>query len=131
MLDITDIIVNVSACFSTTGMFPRNQTHDDGVDHAWFIFTCTQNLVYIYRKHNQSLPEPLMKEEGNPNLLGKAVSCSWWRIPIHSDPLPVCNCPLPFDSNPLHPFPTPSARITLHYNDMNHLGLLCPGHYLC
>ncbi len=36
----------------------------------------------------------------------------------------------PFDSNPLHPFPTPSAHITLYYNDnINNLYLLHPGQY--
>jgi hypothetical protein len=34
----------------------------------------------------------------------------------------------PFDSIPLHPFPTHSAHITLYYNDdINNLSLLRPG----
>ncbi len=52
--------------------------------------------------YKQPLIEPFAELMKIPNLLGGTMSCSWWRTPIHSSPLPASNCP-PFDSYPLHP----------------------------
>ncbi len=62
--------------------------------------------------HNQSsIKNPVVKRKKrkeNPKLPGSPLFCLWWQIPIHSGPLPGSNCP-PLDSDPLQPFPTPSA----------------------
>ncbi len=88
--------------------------------HGLFL-TCTQksclylhnvHSVNVYTMYRQSLIEPLAEIMKIPYLRGGPVSCSWCRIPIRSGPLPGSNCP-PFNSYPLHSFPTPSARVTL------------------
>ncbi len=48
-------------------------------------------------------------------------------IDIILDP-PLFSLDSPFNSNPLHPYPAPSARIILYYKDINNLGLLHPEH---
>jgi hypothetical protein len=79
--------------------------------HGLFL-TCTQKFyLHIYTTHNQLFGHnplsPSVKGERNPHLLGRLMACSWWRIPIHSGPLPDINCPpLTFQSplTPSHPF---------------------------
>jgi hypothetical protein len=44
------------------------------------------------------------------HLLRRPMSCSWWRIPIHSGPLLETNCPHPYFQNPPSPPPTPLAQ---------------------
>jgi hypothetical protein len=95
--------------------------------HGLFL-TCTQNLVFIYTKHNQSLIEPpCEKKMRTPIYLEGRCLAHGGESPSTLVPSLKATAP-PFDSNPFHPFPTPSAQITLHYNsDINNLGLLCPG----
>jgi hypothetical protein len=109
------------SCYATTRMVPRNKTHDDGALHPRFIFNLHTRTSLIFTQctinwylHNiqATVIEPLQKIIKHSDLLGGQVSCSWWQIPSHSGPLSGINC-LPFDSCPFHPFPTPSAHITL------------------
>jgi hypothetical protein len=90
------------------------------------MLTCTQKSrlylpnvqsIDIYTMYRLSLIELLAEITKIPNLHGGPVSCSWWRIPIHSGPLPGSNCP-PFGSYPLHSFPTPQP--TLNYLQRRH-----------
>jgi hypothetical protein len=99
--------------------------------HCLFL-TCTQNFVYIYTIHNQSLTEPpCEKKKITPTYLEGRCLAYGGESPSILVPCLEATAP-PFDSNPLHPFPTPSACITLHYNDdINNLGLLRRGQYLC
>ncbi len=62
-----------------------------------------------------------------PDLLGGPMSSLWQRIPIHSGPLPVSNCP-PFDSYPFHQSPPPQPQYTINSDDINNHGLLRLGH---
>jgi hypothetical protein len=39
-------------CFATMRTFPRNETHDGDILHAWFILICKQGFCYIYIIHN-------------------------------------------------------------------------------
>ncbi len=79
--------------------------------HGLFL-TCMQKFyIYIYTTHNQLFGhkrhKPSFKGKGKtPHLLGRPMSCSWWRIPINSAPLSGINCPpLTFQSplTPTHP----------------------------
>jgi hypothetical protein len=76
--------------------------------HGLFL-TCTQKFyIYIYTTHNQLFGhkqhQPSLKGKGKtPYLLGRLTSCSWWRIPIHSDPLSGINCPSLTFQSPLTP----------------------------
>jgi hypothetical protein len=64
----------------------------------------------------------------NSDLLGRPVSSSWLRSPIHSGPLPGSNCPTQW-LLPLSPLPHPfSPLCSIHNDDINNLGLLCLGH---
>ncbi len=108
------------ACFATTRMIPRNWMHDSDVLHAWFIFNVHTRISLIFTQCTIKLLSA--RCTGNrwlnplePHLLGELVSCSWWRIPIHSGPLPGSNCPalwlLP--PSPLSPYPfSPIALYT-------------------
>ncbi len=95
------------------------------------FFTCTQNLVYIYTIHNQSLTKPpCEKKKRIPTYLEDRCLAHGGESPSTLVPCLVATAPN-FDSNPLHPFPTPSACITLHYkDDINNFSLLHPGHLL-
>jgi hypothetical protein len=95
--------------------------------HDLFL-TCTQNIIYVYITHNQSSAEPLVKRRKEPHtyLEGQCFAHAG-KSPSTLVPCLIATAP-PFDSNPLHPFPTPSVHITLYYNDnINNLGLHCPG----
>ncbi len=87
--------------------------------HGLFL-TCSQEshlhlhniqLINIYTIHRQLLIKHLARIK-NPDLLGGPSSSSWWRIPIYFIPLPSSTAP-PFGPCPFHPFPLPSALITV------------------
>jgi hypothetical protein len=94
------------------------------------LYLHSVQLVDIYTVYKKSLIEPPAKVQNNPNLLGRPVSCSWWRIPIHSGPLPGCNCPTLW-LLPLSPLShSVNPHDTTYNDDINNHGLLCPGQYL-
>jgi hypothetical protein len=73
------------------------------------IFT----ILYILCQFSQNLSKDVvmgingLKAKRKPHLLGRPMFCSWWRIPIHSGPLPGITCPLLTFQSPLtpsHPF---------------------------
>ncbi len=71
-------------------------------------------LINIYTMYMQFY-WTFCKKVREPQLIVGPISCSWWRIPIHSSPLSGSNCPslwlLPL--SPLSPLSHPSAHITL------------------
>jgi hypothetical protein len=97
--------------------------HNDAALQVWFIFNLHKRisfiftrsqLIDIYTNYRQSLLNPLQIIK-NPNLLGRPVSCSWWKIPIHSGPLPGSYCPTLW-LLPLSPLPHP---LSPHYTTNN------------
>jgi hypothetical protein len=103
--------------------------------HSLFL-TCTQGsrlylhnvqLINIYTMYRQSLIESLAEIIKIHDLLSGPVSCSWWRIPIQSGPLPGSNCPTLWL---LHLSPlshTLSPHYTIYNDDIYNHSLLCPG----
>jgi hypothetical protein len=79
--------------------------------HGLFL-SYTKNSIFIFTQHiiNYSGRNPLSlalegERKTKPHLLGRPMSCSWWRIPIHSSPLLGINCPpyFPISPHPLRP----------------------------
>jgi hypothetical protein len=64
------------------------------------------------------------KKTQRTHLLARPMSCSRWRIPIHSGPFLETNCPHPYFPNP--PLtPTHLLGPVLYYNDdVNNFSLL-------
>jgi hypothetical protein len=93
--------------------------------HGLFV-TCTQKFrLHIYITHNQLLWAKLIALKGKkkPHLLRRPMSCSWWRIPIHSGPLLSINCPPLTFQSPLTSL-SPLWPILYYNDDINNFGFL-------
>jgi hypothetical protein len=97
----------------------------DGVDDAQFIFNLlTENFVYILYNYTNNkwyvgiTPCAIRKKA---HLLGTPMSCSWWRIPIHSGPLLETNCRHPYFPNPPLTPTHPIGPVLYYNNNLNFL----------
>ncbi len=108
----------VPYCFSTMSTFPRNLTHDDGADHAWFIFNLHTEILFLYLHNMQSIiwAWPLFARNKKTSYLEGRCLAHGGEIPSTLIPCLVATAH-PLLSNPSllsHLFPTPSAHIMLH-----------------
>jgi hypothetical protein len=114
--------ITVPYCFATTRMDPRNQTHDDGVLHAWFIFNLHAKITFVFTQntdtwysHNvqQFYHNPCKTIRIHTYWEGQLLACGD-KFPSTLVPSLVTTAP-PFS---FHPFPTPQP--TSHYLQGRH-----------
>jgi hypothetical protein len=102
-------------------MVQKNYTHDDNALHAWFIFNLHTRILFIFAQctvnqylHNiqTAVNQTPCKKIRNPTYLEGQFLAYGGEFPSTLVPCLVATAPA-FDSCPFHPFPTPSAHITL------------------